>query len=199
MKVKLSFGHKAVILSLSKLNIESKKQNMFNRLQFSYRRETMRMEVIVLEREIVNVTMWYASIFGFNLRNELVSKHSFCHITAITTDEIETLPQETMAQILRNQNKPVKMKIVGMCVYSHGKDEYYLALEVEIDGFNKFRKQIGLKKFDAHIMIGHMWEKRYRLVFEPKLATWLKQANENNQREKAQKNQIKRKQRRSGN
>ena len=165
----------------------------------------MRMEVIVLEREIVNVTMTYALyayILGFNTRNELVSKHSFCHITAITTDEIKTLPQETLTQIFRNQNKPVKMKIVGMCVYSHGSDEYYLALEVEIDGFNEFRKLIGLKKFDAHITIGHMWEKRYRLVFEPKLATWLKQANENNQREKAQnknKNQIKRKQRRSGN
>ena len=93
------------------------------------------------------------------------------------------------------------MAIVGMCVYSHGKDEYYLALEVEIDGFNEFRKQIGLKKFDAHITIGHMWENRYRHVFEPRLATWLNQASEINQREKTQKNQIKRKQRlrRSGN
>ena len=76
IEFKLSFGHKAVSLSLSKLNIESKKQNMFNRLQFSYRRETLRMEVIVLEKEIVNVTMRYAYIFGFNTRNELVSKHS---------------------------------------------------------------------------------------------------------------------------
>ena len=116
----------------------------------------MRMEVIVLEREIVNVTMMYASILGFNTRNELVSKHSFCHITAITTDEIKTLPKETMTQILRNQNKPVKMKVVGMSVYTHGSDEFYLALEVEIDGFNQFRKQIGLKHFDAHITIGHI-------------------------------------------
>ena len=146
----------------------------------------MRMEVIVLEREIVNVTMRYASIFGFNIRNELVSKHSFCHISAINTDEIKTLPQETMTQILRNQNKPVKMKIVRMCVYSHGSDEYYLALEVEIDGFNQFRKQIGLKKFDAHITIGHMWQNRYRHVFEPSLATWLNQVSENDQKEKAQ-------------
>ena len=145
--------------------------------------------------------MMYASILGFNTRNELVSTHSFYHITVITTDVIKTLPKETMTQIIRNQNKPVKMKVVGMYVYTHGSDEFYLALEVEIDGFNQFRKQIGLKHFDAHITIGHMWQNRCRQVFEPRLATWLNQASENNQREKAQKNQIKRKQRlrRSGN
>ena len=66
----------------------------------------MRMEVIVLGREIVNITMKYASILGFNTMNELSSKHSFCLITAITTDEIRTLPEETMRQILKtNQSE----------------------------------------------------------------------------------------------
>ena len=69
------------------------------------------------------------------------------------------------------------MKVVGMSVYTHGTEELYLALEVEINGFN------------------HMWQNRYRQVSKPRLATWLYQVREKDQKEKAQNDMVKRHQR----
>ena len=74
------------------------------------------MEVIILERDLINVVMKHVRFFGFNQRNELAARHSFMHMTVLTDSESSKLDPSVLEKIMKNNNKPVKIKITGLAV-----------------------------------------------------------------------------------
>ena len=134
------------------------------------------MEVIILERDLINVVMKHVRFFGFNQRNELAARHSFMHMTVLTDSESSKLDPSVLEKIMKNNNKPVKIKITGLAVYTHGTQEIYLALEAE--GLEQFRRTLNLQDIDQHVTIGHMWINKYYSHFESKVAEWLNQEQE---------------------
>ena len=133
------------------------------------------MEVVILEREFIHVVMKHVRIHGFNLRNELVAKHSFVHMTVLSDIDSSKLDHSVIEKLKKNNNKTVKVKITGLAVYTHGPQEIYLAVEVEAEGLANFRRIQKLPPIDQHVTIGHMWFKKYQWKFVPRVSEWVKQ------------------------
>ena len=105
-------------------------------------------------------------------------------MTVLTASEASKLDPSVLEKIMKNNNKPVKIKITGLAVYTHGTQEIYLALEVEAEGLEQFRRTLNLQDIDQHVTIGHMWINKYYKHFQPKVAEWLNQEQERLEQER---------------